>query len=728
MKRKIGLLICLIISLKSFAQEEECGTIVTPENIEFLKNKFSQSTLMSNDELSLIRIPITPHIIRKSDGSGGLGENAFQAAIFNVNNYYKNSGIEFFINDQINYIDDDDYYDLSSTQETNLGTANDVSGTINVYFSNTLKSTTALCGYTYLPPSADRVFVANGCISGGTFEHELGHYFSLFHTHGTTNNGTTNEFVDGSNCTTAGDFICDTPADPNLSGRVTNCQYSANIFDSNGDLYSPMVNNLMSYAPGNCRDAFTPGQYERIRRGFEDGRVYLNFETAEFTARFTSDKEEVCEGEKISFTHNTPLATSFKWTFEGGSPNTSSQPNPKITYENEGNYSVKLEAFAGGGLTSVIEEQEYIQVINPLENSTDENFITGISGQDQFDSDFSVINEDLGFTFEYSHNDAQSSQESGSIVIHHFDYISDVYPNIDYLNLPKYEISGIKGFDFSFSVAYSPTEQRSDSLFLAIRYDCEKEWQIIEEYGANDLQSTESTSQERYVPDVGEWKEIAGYFDLDAQDYLTIQVGLVSKSYNGNDLYLDNLSIIPDFSLETPTNFRVSDVSDGIFIFRWVDRSTNELGFIFEASEDNIDYTTLDSLAKNTTEHSIGFSDLIKNYNYARIYAFGKKGFVSGEADPIALNLVLGWNNSNHKVLIYPNTFDQVLFLENSHPASVRAEITAINGNLLDVIHLKAYQTQKIDASNMKDGVYFIKVISNDKNNIKTIKIIKRTK
>ncbi|WP_246205892.1 M43 family zinc metalloprotease, partial [Fulvivirga aurantia] len=123
----------------------------------------------------------------------------------------------------------------------------------------------------------------------------------MFHTHGKTNTGTTDELVNGSNCTTAGDEICDTPADPNLSGKVNgSCQYTGNLKDANGDFYNPSVPNIMSYAPGSCRNVFSQGQYDRIRRGFEQGRSYLNFTSSEFTAFFDSDAREICIGQEVS--------------------------------------------------------------------------------------------------------------------------------------------------------------------------------------------------------------------------------------------------------------------------------------------------------------------------------------------------------------------------------------------------------------------------------------------
>jgi len=67
--------------------------------------------------------------------------------------------------------------------------------------------------------------------------HEFGHLFGLLHTHGAVNNAQVNandpngnywaECPDGSECCTLGDYICDTPPDPNTR--------TSNVDNSNGD-------------------------------------------------------------------------------------------------------------------------------------------------------------------------------------------------------------------------------------------------------------------------------------------------------------------------------------------------------------------------------------------------------------------------------------------------------------------------------------------------------------
>ncbi len=104
-------------------------------------------------------------------------------------------------------------------------------------------------------------------LSLGSLTHELGHFFGLSHTF--EGNGTEN--VDGSNCETEGDRICDTPADPFVPGDpmtdyIEDCVFISLKKDANGEYYQPHVGNIMSYYPCSC--GFTRGQYLKMANNY----------------------------------------------------------------------------------------------------------------------------------------------------------------------------------------------------------------------------------------------------------------------------------------------------------------------------------------------------------------------------------------------------------------------------------------------------------------------------
>lgn len=107
-----------------------------------------------------------------------------------------------------------------------------------------------------------------------TLAHELGHFFGLQHTFGkVTSENATLEKPDGTNCIGEGDFICDTPADPN--GRTDkNCNYTGK-YAKNGVQFKPQVSNYMSYYPNSCKNEFTKGQYNAMNFFAKEYRSYL---------------------------------------------------------------------------------------------------------------------------------------------------------------------------------------------------------------------------------------------------------------------------------------------------------------------------------------------------------------------------------------------------------------------------------------------------------------------
>jgi len=143
-----------------------------------------------------------------------------------------------------------------------------VPNTINVYYVEEITDEPGVDGYAYFPGGPD-VIVLRKAHGPMTLPHEMGHFFALYHTF-ETEFGL--ELCDGSNCATAGDLICDTPADNN--GSTDGCQYAQIATDPNGDLYTPYLSNIMSYYV-DCACRFTPQQYDRMAWFYLNERNYL---------------------------------------------------------------------------------------------------------------------------------------------------------------------------------------------------------------------------------------------------------------------------------------------------------------------------------------------------------------------------------------------------------------------------------------------------------------------
>lgn len=263
-----------------------CGSALTPEEAAAYIRYREEHPLPGGEILGgPYFVPIAPHIVRMSDGTGGLPESRYQQAIADANGHYAPVGITFYTLGAIDYIDSDAFYTTSTLDEINdLRTTNTVPDAINIYFTENLNyESGGLCGISaFTFSSVQAIAMRNSCTANpsglgnhSTFSHEVGHYFNLFHTHETALG---EEFVDGSNCLVAGDELCDTPADPVLtSGTVssTTCQYTGSEVDGHGDPYDPDCALLMSYSLKHCRDAFTPDSYVRIENTLVNERPEL---------------------------------------------------------------------------------------------------------------------------------------------------------------------------------------------------------------------------------------------------------------------------------------------------------------------------------------------------------------------------------------------------------------------------------------------------------------------
>ena len=255
------------------AEADNQALVYMEQNREAIA-RFSQTKMSSrSNEIIMIQ----PHIITRSDGTGGLSQVALDREVAQLNMFFSNMKV-VFETCETNYISEDNFYDLDVIYE-DLLIQNDRPNVINVYYpSSILVNNDSVCGYAYFPGSSRSiVVVAAACATNGvTLAHEIGHYFSLFHTHGKTNNGTTDELVDGSNCAFAGDDLCDTPADPNLLGKVsTSCEYIGLDTDANGHSFIPQPGNMMSYSLDQCMKFFTEDQFNRMRYSLENDRRQL---------------------------------------------------------------------------------------------------------------------------------------------------------------------------------------------------------------------------------------------------------------------------------------------------------------------------------------------------------------------------------------------------------------------------------------------------------------------
>jgi PKD repeat protein len=79
-------------------------------------------------------------------------------------------------------------------------------------------------------------------------------------------------------------------------------------------------------------------------------------------ANFTANDTTVYEGDTVNFTdQSTNTPTSWSWTFDGGTPSSSTVQNPGVTYNTAGTYTVSLTATNAAG-SDTMTKVDYITV------------------------------------------------------------------------------------------------------------------------------------------------------------------------------------------------------------------------------------------------------------------------------------------------------------------------------------------------------------------------------
>lgn len=347
-----------------------CATEATEENLQFIEDNMDLIRYYENEfyqlketktSTALTSIPVKVHIITNDDGSGGIDISDVISELNEVNTYFENSFVEFYVCDEVNYINSSSLYDFDSDTQQDLLFSNHQENILNVYFVNDISfGSGGACGYTYLPGNTnqyyDAVVMDNDCTtsqSGTTLTHEMGHHLNLIHTHGPQNGTLTDELVSGTNCSVAGDLLCDTPADPQLgysNVNDVNCLYSESgppTTDAQGNLFDPDTSNIMSYAPQECTNTITDQQYARMYAGYHAFKNY--YACPSLNVSFISEQTAIDCGEQllVDFSDNSTNSSAWEWDVNGDDVIDYTTQNFSHTYESPGSYDVSLKISNG---------------------------------------------------------------------------------------------------------------------------------------------------------------------------------------------------------------------------------------------------------------------------------------------------------------------------------------------------------------------------------------------
>ena len=268
------LLLCDNLGAQSASEPEFCGT--KPGKSEWLKKYQLNKLKADSRNAEKLYIPLTVSILTNNDGSKGYSLNNVFAELCQLNRDFDAAGIYFYLSAPVRYIANTEW-----NNHKDYGTAfemfgKNVDNTVNVYYCSDAAGN---CGYDVMGVG---MVLNKGCMGtvSHTWAHEMGHELSLPHTFvgwegakydatavPDTVNGYQVELVGRTNCTTAGDGFCDTPADY-LNYRW-DCQPDGKsttlLKDPSGQSFRVDGTLFMSYSKFDCMNRFSDEQIAAMR-------------------------------------------------------------------------------------------------------------------------------------------------------------------------------------------------------------------------------------------------------------------------------------------------------------------------------------------------------------------------------------------------------------------------------------------------------------------------------
>lgn len=375
-------------------------------------------------------------------------------------------------------------------------------------------------------------------INSHTLSHEAAHWLNIQHVWGNTNAPEVNCGDDG---------VSDTPI---TKGHNNKCPLAEQVCTA-GVIEN--VQNFMEYSY--CFNMFTNGQKERMHNALNASAGDRNnvwtasnliatgittvpqLTKADFKS--SSLTNTVCQNAALKFTDASwnGHPTSWSWTFEGGTPATSTDSMPSVTYTTPGVYDVQLTVSNSTGTVSAT-KKDYISVTPAI----------GLGGPflvESFETDtipnanWTVAYGAPGNTWKRTGLAAVTG--SYSVMIENT-AASNTF--VDELIGPAIDMTKIAGpnLELGFYAAYAKrTSTSNDKLEVYVSTDCGKTWIMRKLFSANNL-SNKIIETGNFVPTSSQWIQQT----VPLANYASIQ-NLLWKftftSNGGNNIYIDNINI-----------------------------------------------------------------------------------------------------------------------------------------------------------------------------------------
>lgn len=440
---------------------------------------------------------------------------------------------------------------------------------LNIWVVNSMED--GVAGYAYAPSgftnaNVDGIIILHnyiGAIGTGNasrshaLSHEIGHWFNLRHTWGNTNNP-------GVSC--GDDQVNDTPVTKgwtscNLNGAVC----SAGVIEN--------VQNFMEYSY--CYAMYTNGQKTRMHAALNSSTASRNnlWTASNLSATGTDNLDYadcspkpvlnsglplfVCEGGTVNFSAVTinGSATTWNWSFPGGSPSSSTLSTPSISYASAGTYNVSVTASNSSGSNSTTSNSYVVVLPNTAQkpaSSFSESFESTSFPNAEWIVDFPTA------TYGWKKINTTGATGTNCLRIN----ASTTYSGMlhEFIT-PTFDLSGMSAPKMYFKVAYAQkTTSDADNLRIYASLDCGKTWTLRYSKSGTNLSTITGVNTGNFVPTSSQWREeTLNLSSYAGQTNIRFKFQYIYKG--GNNFYLDDIN----FGLTTGVEDLNRDIALSVF-------------------------------------------------------------------------------------------------------------------------------------------------------------------
>jgi serine protease len=237
------------------------------------------------------------------------------------------------------------------------------------------------------------------------------------------------------------------------------------------------------------------------------------------------------------------VPTIWAWTFQGGTPATSTSSNPIVQWSTPGTYSVSLTVTNANG-NSTKTKLSYISVSGPQSLP----FIEGFEGAQFLPSGWSANNiwNDQIFWTRRTGLGAWGTSTACAM----FDnYTYNAAGERDEMRSPKFDFSNVATARLRFDVAYARYDAfYSDSLEVKLSTNCGATWTSIYIKGGSTL-ATVPDQGSQFVPTNTQWRRDTINISALTAGQGNVMFTFINRGHYGQPIYLDNINIV----FPTPT-------------------------------------------------------------------------------------------------------------------------------------------------------------------------------